>query len=121
MSTKFIYENYKSKIPNKAFAGLFLLGSRGYVKHDISSLALPTLIVYSDLDGIIKKELVEESFKYLPKNTTTVKLLEGGNHSYFGDFPVGNFCCFHDNEALITKEQQIKLTIHEMLEFLKKF
>jgi hypothetical protein len=41
--------------------------------------------------------------------------------SYFGDFPVGKLCCIRDNEAKISRAEQIRLTVVEMLEFLKKF
>ena len=41
--------------------------------------------------------------------------------SYFGDFPVGKLCCLRDNEAKISREEQIRLTIIEMLEWLKTF
>ena len=82
MSTKFIYENYKSKNPNNKFVGLFHLASRGYDKNDISDLSIETLVIYCDLDGIIKRELIEESLAFLPKTTTKVKLIEGGNHRY---------------------------------------
>jgi hypothetical protein len=119
MSTKFIYDNFRSKKPLIKFIGLFRWGSRGYKNHDISNLDIQTLVLYADLDGLIKKELVEESLKFLPKNTTTVRLLKGGNHSYFGDFPVANFCCLRDNEATITREEQFRFTVNEMLLFLK--
>jgi hypothetical protein len=80
MSTKFHYENFRSKNPNKKFVGLFHLASRGYDKNDISDLNLETLVIYSELDGIIKREKIEESFGFLPKASTKVKLLEGANH-----------------------------------------
>ena len=118
-SSKFLKDNAKNGggANKKDFVGLFLWGSRGYNKHDISDLPIKTLILYSDLDGLIKREWVEESVAFLPKGTS-LKLLKGGNHAYFGHFPVFNLICLRDNEAEITLEQQQQFVIKEMLDFL---
>lgn len=121
MSGQFLYKNNKSIDGSNNFVGFFLWASRGYYKHDISKLDIPVLVIYSDLDNIIKKDSIEESFKYLPQKNQTIKLIEGGNHTYFGDFPVQRFCCLKDNESTITKEEQIQIIIKETLNFLNKF
>jgi hypothetical protein len=121
MSTKFIYNNYKTKNPNIKFDGLFHWGSRGFRGYNISKLDIKTLVIYSELDGIFTKEIVEETLAFLPKKTTTVRLLKGGNHSYFGDFPVAKYCCLRDNDASITRDEQFRFTLNEMLEFLEVF
>lgn len=59
---------------------IYFLGSKGIKSNDISNLNIETLVIHGDLDGIIKKEENEDSLKYLPQKTTTVKILKGGNH-----------------------------------------
>ena len=121
MSTKFIYNDYKSKKQNKNIVGLFYWGSKGLKIYNINNLNIPTLVIHGNLDGIIKMKALHESLVYLPKNSTTVKIIEGGNHSYFGDFPVASFYCLCDNEATLTRDEQINITFHEMLQFLNNF
>jgi|LakMenEpi03Aug12_release.lakeMendotaPanAssembly.Ray.scaffolds.fasta_scaffold3415965_1 hypothetical protein len=41
--------------------------------------------------------------------------------SFFGDFPVAKIYWMRDNEALISKEEQISQTLVEMLDFLQTF
>ena len=44
-------------------------------------------------------------------------VIEGGNHAQFGDYGIQ----FNDGVAKISKEEQLDITIREILKFLKKY
>ena len=48
---------------------------------------------------------------------TTEVVIEGGNHAQFGDYGIQ----FNDGVAKISKEEQLEITIREILKFLKKY
>ena len=48
---------------------------------------------------------------------TTEVVIEGGNHAQFGDYGIQ----FNDGVAKISKEEQLDITIREILKFLKKY
>lgn len=65
------------------FRGLILLGS--YSTSDLSSdTDLRTLSLLASKDGILNKDKYESNKKNLP--SLTEKTIEGGIHSYFGDY-----------------------------------
>lgn len=114
-STKFLNDHRNL---NKNIIGLFMWASIGFSKFDLRDLDIPTLLIYTELDNIFKKETVEKSIKYLPQKNLTVKLLKGANHTYFGDFIIRRNLWFKDNESVLTKEEQTRLITDETLKFL---
>ena len=62
----------------------------------------------------IDKEKLDETSVNLPKDTEFY-IIEGGNHSQFGDYGFQK----GDNIADISLEEQLKLITDRMLEYLK--
>lgn len=82
--------------------GVILLGSYMYSDYDLSK----SVTIYGSLDTILSK----------PEYTQGVKIIEGGNHSGFGNYGFQK----GDTKAEITIEEQQKLTVEYILEFIKK-
>ena len=95
--------------------GIFLLGTSHPRDIDLSSLDLPTLKLYAEHDGLASMGEVLENKPLLPNNTELV-LIEGGNHSQFGN--MGSLLM--DERASIGRRQQQSQTLAHMLNFLNK-
>lgn len=102
MSAQFVYENpYTMK-------GLFLLGTSHPRDIDLSHMAIPTLKLYAEFDGLASTPEVLENKAKLPQGTE-LTLIKGGNHSQFGY--LGKL--FTDDAAEISvEEQQEQITKH---------
>lgn len=109
MAAQFVYEN-----PYQ-IDGLFLLGTSHPRDIDLSNLGLPTLKLYSEYDGLASVGEVLENKPMLPKNTDLV-LIEGGNHSQFGN--MGSLLM--DEAASISRNEQQSQTLAHLLYFLDK-
>lgn len=110
MAAQFAYEN-----PYR-IDGLFLLGTSHPRDIDLSNHDLPTLKLYAEHDGLASVGEVLENKPLLPKNTELV-LIEGGNHSQFGN--MGSLLM--DEKASISRTEQQNQTIALLIAFLKKF
>ena len=108
MEAKFVYDN-----PNK-IRGLILLAAYPGKQNNISNYNIKVLSVFSELDGLSTPEKIE-NYKYLLPKDTQYVMIKGGNHSNFGyyGFQKG------DNPSTISKEEQQKIILQNILEFLK--
>lgn len=95
------------------YEGLILLA--GYVTDDISNSNLKVLSLYGENDGVMNRERYATSKNNLPIDTT-VTVIPGGNHAYFGCYGEQK----GDGEALISNEEQIVTTVSLIDEFIKK-
>ncbi|CAG9620517.1 alpha/beta fold hydrolase [Sutcliffiella rhizosphaerae] len=82
-------------------SGLILLAAYPAEGDDLTDFAGEVLTIKGQLDGVINEERLTESDHLLPSQTSTI-IIQGGNHSQFGDYGLQN----GDNEAKITKEEQ---------------
>jgi hypothetical protein len=92
-------------------AGLILLAS--YSADDLSDYGGKVLSIIGTKDMGIDKEKLDETSINLPRNTEFY-IIEGGNHSQFGDYGFQK----GDNIADISLEEQLKLITYKMLEYL---
>jgi len=93
-------------------AGLILLAS--YSVDDLSDYGGKVLSIIGTKDMGIDNEKLDETSINLPRDTEFY-MIEGGNHSQFGDYGFQK----GDNIADISLEDQLELITNKMLEFLK--
>ena len=110
MAAQYVHEN-----PSKV-DGLILLGTSHPRDFDISYSQVPTMKLYAEHDGLSSVREVMGNSTKLPKKTELV-LIEGGNHSQFGN--LGNL--LGDDAATISREDQQELVIHHIMEFAESF
>lgn len=91
--------------------GLILLGA--YPSSDLSELDIDMISIYGSEDLILNRETFEENKIYGPKNTSYIEI-KGGNHAYYGSYGDQK----NDGIASITPEEQQRLTVERILEFL---
>ncbi len=82
---------------------------------DLSNTTLAVTKIHASNDGLASPGEVEANAIYLPQDTTWV-LIEGGNHSQFGYYGSQ----LGDGTAVISREEQQKLTVDAILESLKR-
>jgi pimeloyl-ACP methyl ester carboxylesterase len=104
MAASFIAEN------SKDFDGIILLAS--YSTVDLSNSGLDVLSIYGSNDGVLNMEKYSEYMPNLPSDFEEF-IIDGGCHAYFGAYGEQD----GDGEAEITREQQIEITVNEILEF----
>ena len=104
MAASFIAEN------SKDFDGIILLAS--YSTVDLSNSGLDVLSIYGSNDGVLNMEKYKECKTNLPEDFSEF-IIDGGCHAYFGAYGEQD----GDGEAEITREQQIEITVNEILEF----
>ena len=97
--------NNKDKID-----GVILLASYSTKSLD----GLDVLSIYGSNDGVLNKKKYEENKKNLPNNFKEV-VIEGGNHANFANYGSQK----GDKVATIGKQEQQKLTIEAINDFLK--
>jgi dienelactone hydrolase len=102
---------YTSKNQEK-IDGLILLAS--YSVDDLTGYKGKVISIIGSKDMGIDKEKLEETSVNLPEDTEFY-IIEGGNHSQFGDYGFQK----GDNIADISLEEQLELITNKMLEFLK--
>lgn len=107
LSSAYVYDHISD------FKGIILLG--GYSSKDLSNSDLKALCIYGSLDGTMNRDKYEENKKYLPSNYEEV-IIEGGCHSYFGDYGIEG----EDSKPTIIQEKQIEITCDKIVEFIKK-
>ncbi len=95
------------------FCGLVLLGS--YSTADLSEGSPKVLSVYGSEDGIMNREKYEANKGNLPKDFTE-KVIDGGNHSYFGMYGEQD----GDGRASISCEEQIHITAAIIEDFIRQ-
>ena len=92
--------------------GLILLAS--YSVDDLTEYTGKVISIIGSKDMGIDKEKLDETSVNLPKDTEFY-IIEGGNHSQFGDYGFQK----GDNIADISLEEQLKLITNKMLEYLR--
>ncbi|MCA9383354.1 alpha/beta hydrolase [Candidatus Dojkabacteria bacterium] len=92
--------------------GLVLLASYPEGSLNISSEDFKVLSISASNDMIINESNLIESEKNLPVDTV-YKVIEGGNHSQFGDYGLQE----NDGVATISPEQQLDLVIQYLKEW----
>lgn len=95
-------------------AGLVLIGTTHPKRDDLSSLTIPVTKVYASEDGIALEEKIKANERLLPPSTT-YKLIQGGNHSQFGNY-AGQFL---DGTPRVSREEQQSATRDALLEILR--
>jgi len=108
MAAKFVYDNPET------ISGLVLLAAYPGKSNNISKYNIKVLSIFGEFDGLATIEKIETHKNLLPDNTKYV-MINGGNHSNFGyyGFQKG------DNPSLIYKDEQQKIILNNILEFLK--
>ena len=105
MASSFIAEN------SKDFDGIILLAS--YSTADLSETELDVLSIYGTNDGVLNMEKYEECKSNLPEDFKEI-VIAGGCHAYFGAYGEQE----GDKKATITREEQIEITVNEILQFI---
>ena len=105
MASSFIAEN------SKDFDGIILLAS--YSTADLSETELDVLSIYGTNDGVLNMEKYEECKSNLPEDFKET-IIDGGCHAYFGAYGEQE----GDKKATITREEQIEITVNEILQFI---
>jgi hypothetical protein len=90
------------------FSGLILLAA--YSTADLSDSDLSVVSIYGSMDGVLDREKYEKYLSNLPDMTKEV-VIEGGCHSYFGDYGMQE----GDGTPTITREEQIEETVEVIL------
>lgn len=106
IAARIVYEN------PTLFKGLFLLGTSHPRDIDMSALAIPTIKIYAEQDGIASVQEVMANESKLPVNSKLV-LISGGNHSQFGY--LGRLLM--DDKPGISLEEQQQQTLVNLVEF----
>ncbi len=91
-------------------SGLILLAA--YPTNKIDN-HIKMLSIYGTNDGVLNIKKYENNKKYWNNNSQEV-IIDGGNHSNFGYYGFQN----GDNESSITREEQQKISIEEIIQFI---
>lgn len=92
------------------YNGLILLGS--YSTEDFSKSDIEVLSVFGSEDQVLNREKYEENKGNLPDDFTEVEI-DGGCHAGFGMYGAQD----GDGEPSISNEEQIKITVEEIVKF----
>ena len=85
------------------YDGIVLLGA--YSSSDLSDTDLEVLLIYGSEDGVMNRKNYEKSRVNLPSDYTEY-VIEGGCHSYFGDYGLQD----GDGTPSITSDEQQEIT-----------
>lgn len=103
-----IYANENSE----KIDGLILLAS--YPAADLSDKKLAMISIYGSNDGVLNIRELENKKVQAPESTS-YSIIEGGNHAYFGNYGEQE----GDGQASISVEEQQKIAVDKILEFLQ--
>lgn len=106
MAASYLKKNYEK------YEGLILLGS--YSTADLSDTDLDVLSIYGSEDGVLNRDKYNENKSNLPSDYTEV-ILSGGCHAHFGMYGAQE----GDGQPMITPEEQIYLTVSEIVKFMQ--
>ena len=101
--------SYISKT-NYSIDGLILLAS-----YSTSKINTNVLSIYGDKDGVLNMKNYQKNRDNYT-NGFQEKVIEGGNHTNFGLYPLQS----GDNKADITFEKQQEITVNEIVDFIEK-
>lgn len=94
------------------YKGLIMFA--GFVTNDFSKTDISVLSVYGENDGVLTGGAYDECLSHLPEGYTEF-VIKGGNHSGFAYYGPQK----GDNEATISKDEQISLTADSVADFVK--
>lgn len=97
------------------FKGLILIDS--IIGVPVTQEEFPVLTFHATEDLAVPGYQHSILMAELAAADTTEVVIEGGNHAQFGDYGIQ----FNDGVAKISKEEQLDITIREILKFLKKY
>ena len=106
MAASYIAEN------SQEFDGIILLAS--FSTADLSDSDLEVLSICGSNDGVLNMEKYSEYKPNLPSDFEEF-IIDGGCHAYFGAYGEQE----GDKKATITRDEQIKITVDEITEFIK--
>ncbi len=109
MASVFSYTN-----PDK-ISGLIFMASYPASSNDFSLEDFKVLSIYGANDKIINQDSFAQTRQLLPKDTEFV-VLEGANHSQFGDYGLQK----NDGKADILKNTQHHLIVEAVIDFLQR-
>ena len=97
------------------FAALILIGTSHpkEAAFDLSRARLPVMKIYATQDGLASVAEIEETSRFLPKDTLWVRI-EGGNHAQFGYMGT----LLGDHRATISRVDQQAQTVAAILSLL---
>lgn len=98
----------------KEFTGLILLGA--YSTVDLNGSDLKVISVYGSKDNVMNKAKYDSCRKNLPIDTAE-QVIEGGCHSYFGDYGMQK----GDGTPSITRNEQINQTVEFCIDIMEKY
>ena len=104
MAASFVAKNAED------FDGLILLGS-----YSTAKIMLPVLSVYGSEDKIMNREKYDK-YKANINSSLTEAVIDGGCHAYFGMYGAQD----GDGTPSITNEEQISITVTEIIKFINK-
>jgi predicted alpha/beta-hydrolase family hydrolase len=109
MAAQFVYEN--PKLIDK----LILIGTTHPRDISLAEVEIPILKIYGSNDGVASEKAIFENKSKLPASAKFSRI-EGANHAQFGyyGFQLG------DDKASISREQQQKETLDEILKFINE-
>lgn len=109
MAAQFVYENLGT------IHKLILIGTSHPRDISLTGCTIPVLKIYGSNDGVSDSNTIMNNKAKLPETTRFV-CINGANHSQFGYYGFQ----FGDNLATISREQQQKETIEEIIEFVNE-
>ena len=104
--------SYVSKHTDE-YAGLFLLAA--YSTADLSESNLSVTCIYGANDGVMNREKYEKYKANLPEASTQEIVIDGGIHSYFGDYGLQD----GDGTPEISRAEQVETTVDFMTMVIK--
>lgn len=104
MAASFVSDN------SDDFDGLILLGS-----YSTAEVTLPVLSVYGSEDKVMNREKYAK-YKTNISSSLTETVIEGGCHAYFGMYGAQD----GDGMPSVSNEEQIHLTVEEIIKFINK-
>lgn len=104
MAASFVSDN------SDDFDGLILLGS-----YSTAEVTLPVLSVYGSEDKVMNREKYAK-YKTNISSSLTETVIDGGCHAYFGMYGAQD----GDGMPFVSNEEQIHLTVEEIIKFINK-
>lgn len=104
MAASFVADN------SDDFDGLILLGS-----YSTAEVTLPVLSVYGSEDKVMNREKYDK-YKTNISSSLTETVIDGGCHAYFGMYGAQD----GDGTPSVSNEEQIHLTVEEIIKFINK-
>ena len=104
MAASFVADN------SDDFEGLILLGS-----YSTTQIALPVLSIFGSEDKVMNREKYDK-YKSNIDSSLTETVIEGGCHAYFGMYGAQD----GDGTPSISNEEQINITVTEIIKFIGK-